>query len=46
MRENHNRIELIEAVKKLKVAQKAATEALPGKMEHMLCLLQHFSRMV
>jgi U3 small nucleolar RNA-associated protein 21 len=40
------RWELIESVSRLREAQKRATEALAGKMEHSLCLLRHLSRMV
>jgi U3 small nucleolar RNA-associated protein 21 len=41
-----DRLLLIEFVSQLKRAQKDATEALREKMEHTLCLLRHFSRMI
>lgn len=44
--ERKDRFLLIESVSQLRLAQLAATEALRGKMEHTLCLLRHFSRMV
>lgn len=37
---------LLETVSLLKEAQEEASNALRGKMQHTLCLLRHFSRMV
>lgn len=45
-REQGNRAVLLESVKALKLAQRKSSEELRGKMEHTLCLLRHFSRMV
>jgi len=40
------RKELLETTAQLKEAQQSASDALRGKMQHTLCLLRHFSRMV
>jgi U3 small nucleolar RNA-associated protein 21 len=40
------RKELLETTALLKEAQQSASDALRGKMQHTLCLLRHFSRMV
>ena len=45
-RERDNRLLLLATISQLKRAQQAAAEGLRGKMEHSLCLLRHFSRMV
>ena len=44
--ERHYRTLLLDAIAKLQHEQQAATEGLQKKMEHTLCLLRHFSRMV
>lgn len=43
-KEEHRK--LLDAVKRLRTAQRSATEALNGKLQQTLCLLRHFSRMV
>ena len=43
---NEDRIELLDTIAKLRKAQQEADEKLRGKMQHTLCLLRHFSRMV
>ena len=40
------RKELLGTIVQLKEAQQSASDALRGKMQHTLCLLRHFSRMV
>ena len=40
------RLELLRSISKLKENQREAFDALEGKMQHSLCLLRHFSRMV
>jgi U3 small nucleolar RNA-associated protein 21 len=40
------RKELLETTALLKEAQQSASDALREKMQHTLCLLRHFSRMV
>lgn len=45
-RQKQQRLELLETISKLKQAQQSASNGLRGKMQHTLCLLRHFSRMV
>lgn len=40
------RLELLDAIAKLREAQQTASDSLRSKMQHSLCLLRHFSRMV
>jgi U3 small nucleolar RNA-associated protein 21 len=44
--QKEQRAELLDSISQLRRAQEAASEALRGKMQHTLCLLRHFSRMV
>jgi len=41
-----SRADLLDAVSKLRIAQREADDKLRGKMQNSLCLLRHFSRMV
>ena len=42
----NERLELLQTISELRSVQRAATEKLRGKMQHSLCLLRHFSRMI
>jgi U3 small nucleolar RNA-associated protein 21 len=44
--QKEQRAELLDSISQLRQAQEKASEALRGKMQHTLCLLRHFSRMV
>lgn len=41
-----SRADLLDAISKLRTAQREADDQLRGKMQNTLCLLRHFSRMV
>jgi U3 small nucleolar RNA-associated protein 21 len=45
-RQSKQRTELLGLISQLRQAQAAASEVLRGQMQHTLCLLRHFSRMV
>jgi U3 small nucleolar RNA-associated protein 21 len=45
-RQNRQRDELLISIAALRKAQQAASGALENKLQHTLCLLRHFSRMV
>jgi len=40
------KLQLLETIGKLRKAQTEASESLRGKMQHTMCLLKHFSRMI
>lgn len=44
--DREEKLKLLETVRKLRLAQAEASDSLRGKMQHTLCLLKHFSRMV
>jgi U3 small nucleolar RNA-associated protein 21 len=44
--ERENRLQLLKSLSALKKAQADATDNLRKKMEHTICLLRHFSRMI